>query len=178
MSFPKFFSCALLSAASLLLAGCPSGDDTKKAVGTATQKTVGAAKGALSGIAEGIEEGRKETTGLDGAKVVSKYAEMEGIIGLEILAVADNESGRATLTLGFANSAEHPVRITFPNPSSDIMLLDHDGYVTRLSHGPLEVTIPAKAKDKAEFSFEMPAAKAANLRFLGQDIPLKPASAQ
>lgn len=178
MSFSKVFPFALLASASLLLTGCPSGDDTKKVVGAATKKTIGSAKGALSGIAEGIEEGRKETVGIDGAKVISKYAEMQGLVGLEILTVTDDAQGRATLTIGFANSAEHPVRLTLPNQSSDIMLLDQDGYVARLSHGPMEITIPPKAKDKAEFSFELPAAKAATLRFLGQDIPLQPVPAQ
>ena len=176
MKLSKLFSFALLSSASLLLVGCPSGDDTKKVVGAATKKTIGSAKGALSGIAEGIEEGRKETVGIDGARVISKYAEMQNLVGLEILSLEGSEGGSATITLGFANSAEHPVRITFANRATDVMLLDHDGYVTRLDHGPLEITIPAKAKDKAEFSFALPAAKAATLRFLGHDISLKPAA--
>lgn len=173
----KIFACLAAVFAALLLTGCPSGNTTKKAVGTVTRKTVETAKGVFSGIAEGVDEGRKQTTGVDGASVVTTFAEMQERVGCEILGIEDDTTrGVVIVTLGLANETDAPIRVSGLASSDQVMLLDKSGYVTRIRRAPSEVTIPAKAKEKAQLEFNGKAADFVTLRLLGGEVSLPGAS--
>jgi hypothetical protein len=164
----------LLGCSALAFAGCPSGDSTKKAVAAVTKKTVGATKSALAGVAEGIDEGRKEAVGRDGAHIVTTYAEITKLLGIELLAVGADDKGHLRVTLGFANNADRPVCVSGWSAKSEIMVLDKNGYVKRLTTDLKEFTIPAKAKDKVDFLFDNVAPDdAVTMRFFEGEISLK-----
>ena len=157
----------------LALTGCPSGDSTKKAVGTVTRKTVETAKGVFSGVAEGIDEGRKQTTGVDGASVVTTFAEMQDKVRCEILGIEENaENDMVMITLGLANDTDAPIRVSGLGASDQVMLLDKSGYVGRVRRAPMDVTIPAKAKEKAVLVFNGKVKDFVTLRIIGGEISL------
>ncbi|MDF9826723.1 hypothetical protein M2103_001601 [Ereboglobus sp. PH5-5] len=169
----KCFAGLTAGFAILALTGCPSGNSTKKVVGTVTKKTVETAKGVFSGISEGIDEGRKQTTGVDGASVATTFAEMQGKVSFEILSVEDDETrGAVIVTLGLANETDAPIRVSGLAASDQVMLLDKSGYVARVQRAPTNVTIPAMAKEKARLEFTGKAADFATLRLLGGEVSL------
>ncbi|MDR3229601.1 MAG: hypothetical protein LBT53_09420 [Puniceicoccales bacterium] len=172
MAQRNLFIGALLACAGLVFTGCPSGESTKNAVAAAAKKTVGVAKSAVAGVAQGVDEGRKETVGLDGAHVVSTYAEITKLLGIELLKVGADDKGHLRVTLGFANNTDTPVRMSGWGTKTEILVLDKDGYVKRLTKDLPEITIPAKAKDKVDFHFDIAPDKAVTMRFFEGEISL------
>ncbi|MDR2981272.1 MAG: hypothetical protein LBV12_03390 [Puniceicoccales bacterium] len=171
----NFLSSAMLCAAVFCLTGCP-GESTKKAVSTVTGKTVENVKGTFAGISEGIDEGRKQVIGPDGAIVLTSLVGMDGKLSAEILKVEQGSPSYIFVTVGFANETEQDYRLT--KIFDTAMLLDKEGYVTRLSGDIDDVTVPAKAKDKTTLKFEGTLGNFAKIRISGKDYPLPSTDAE
>jgi len=161
----------VLSALLPVLSSCSCGDTARSVASTLTEKTVETAKGAAAGVTSGIEEGRKGTVGLDGAQVLTSWSDMKGKASVEILSVKGDETGTVEVTLGVSNSTDQPIRLTGLTGQS-VMLLDKDGYISRLERGPLELTVPQHAKDKAALVFKGKAADFVTLRLLGGELAM------
>jgi hypothetical protein len=134
-----------------LLAAC-SGDNAEKAASGAVSKAVELAKGAATGASKGVEEGRKASTSVDGAVIVSSGEELRAALTGNVLATKEDESTQ--VTLGFANDGGAPVRVTELSQGNHVTGLDSDGYACSTLHASDEFTVPPKAKLKVELSFQ------------------------
>lgn len=134
-----------------LLATC-SGDNAEKAASGAVSKAVELAKGAATGASKGVEEGRKASTSVDGAVIVSSGEELKIALTGTVLGVATD--GSTLATLGFANDGEAPVRVTDLSQGNHVTGLDDEGYACSTLQAVDEFTVPAKAKLKVEFDFQ------------------------
>ncbi|MBD9479973.1 hypothetical protein [Pseudoxanthomonas sp. PXM02] len=143
-------SLALFSIAYLLVA-C-SGDNAEKAASGAVSKAVELAKGAATGASKGVEEGRKASTSIDGAVIVSSGDELKAALTGTVLSADKDESAR--VTLGFANDGDAPVRVTELSQGNHVTGLDSEGYACSTVQAVDEFTVPAKAKLKVEFGFQ------------------------
>ncbi|CAN7244814.1 hypothetical protein LJR143_000900 [Pseudoxanthomonas sp. LjRoot143] len=143
-------SIALFSIA-CLLAAC-SGDNAEKAASGAVSKAVELAKGAATGASKGVEEGRKASTSIDGAVIVSSGDELKAALTGAVLAADKDEPAR--VTLGFANDGDAPVRVTELSQGNHVTGLDSEGYACSTVHVVDEFTVPAKAKLKVELGFQ------------------------
>jgi hypothetical protein len=168
----KLITVGLLGCIGLAFTACPSSESTKNAVAVVTKKTVGVTKSAIAGVAEGIDAGRKETVGFDGAHVVSTYAEITKLLTIELLKADADDKGHLRVTLGFANDTDAPVRLSGWSAKAEILVLDKNGYVKRLTNDLPQTTIPAKAKDKVDFLFDIAPEDAVTMRFFEGEISL------
>lgn len=134
-----------------LLAAC-SGDNAEKAASGAVSKAVELAKGAATGASKGVEEGRKASTSVDGASIVSSGEELKASLTGSVLAIMTN--GATSATLGFANEGDAPVRVTELSQGNHVTGLDGEGYACNTLQAADQFTVPAKAKLKVEFTFE------------------------
>lgn len=136
-----------------LLAAC-SGDNAEKAASGAVSKAVELAKGAATGASKGVEEGRKASSSVDGAVIVSNGAELKAALtGTVLTAKSDASTQVAQVTLGFANDGAAPVRVTDLSQGNHVTGLDAEGYACTTLHAGDEFTVPAKAKLKVDLSF-------------------------
>lgn len=150
-----FPAARLLPAALVLPLGCK--DVTSEVVSKAVQ----AGKDTASGIAEGIDEGRKSGSSTDGALVISKLSELEPHGALQVRPGADNE-----LELIVDNRSDRPLRLT----KLDALALDPEGFAIQPTQSPSDMTVPARAKDKAKIVFPAEGKKLAKLRVWGEDL--------
>jgi hypothetical protein len=134
-----------------LLAAC-SGDNAEKAASGAVSKAVELAKGAATGASKGVEEGRKASTSVDGALIVSSGEELKTALTGAVLGVKTD--GATEVILGFANDGDVPVRVTDLSQGNHVTGLDSDGYACSTLHAGDEFTVPPKAKLKVELSFQ------------------------
>ena len=134
-----------------LLAAC-SGDNAEKAASGAVSKAVELAKGAATGASKGVEEGRKASTSVDGALIVSSGEELKTALTGTVLSVATE--GSTVVTLGFANEGDAPVRVTELSQGNHVTGLDGEGYACSTLQAADEFTVPPKAKLKVEVSFQ------------------------
>lgn len=134
-----------------LLAAC-SGDNAERAASGAVSKAVELAKGAATGASKGVEEGRKASTSVDGAVIVSSGEELKIALTGTVLGVATD--GPTVATLGFANDGDAPVRVTELSQGNHITGLDSEGYACSTVQAVDEFTVPAKAKLKVDMRFD------------------------
>jgi len=134
-----------------LLAAC-SGDNAEKAASGAVSKAVELAKGAATGASKGVEEGRKASTSVDGALIISSGDELKTALTGTVLGVTTD--GTTSVTLGFANEGDAPVRVTELSQGNHVTALDGEGYACSTLRAGDEFTVPPKAKLKVEMSFQ------------------------
>ncbi len=134
-----------------LLAAC-SGDNAEKAASGAVSKAVELAKGAATGASKGVEEGRKASTSVDGAVIVSSGEELKAALTGTVLSTDKDEPTR--VMLGFANDGDAPVRVTELSQGNRVTGLDSEGYACSTVQAVDEFTVPAKAKFKVELVFQ------------------------
>lgn len=136
-----------------LLVAC-SGDSAEKAATGAVSKAVELAKGAATGASKGVEEGRKASTSVDGAVIVSSGDELTAALtGAVLTAKNDASTQLAQVTMGFVNDGAAPVRVTDLSQGNHVTGLDGEGYACTTLHPGDEFTVPAKAKLKVDLSF-------------------------
>ena len=157
-----------LSLACLLVA-C-SGDNAEKAASGAVSKAVELAKGAATGASKGVEEGRKASTSVDGALIVSSGEELKTALTGAVLGVETD--GATEVTLGFANEGDVPVRVTDLSQGNHVTGLDSDGYACNTLHAGDEFTVPPQAKLKVELSFQCADKALATVRLYGIEYPV------
>jgi hypothetical protein len=146
-------STSLLSmvAMSMLLAAC-SGENAEKAASGAVSKAVELAKGAATGANRGVDEGRKATTSVDGALIVSSGEELKAALTGSVLSAKKDDATQ--VTLGFTNDGAAPVRVTELSQGGHVTGLDNEGYACTTLQAGDEFTVPAKAKLKVDMRFD------------------------
>lgn len=149
ISYKHVLLVALLGGATV---GC-SGDNAEKAAAGAVSKAVELAKGAATGAGKGVEEGRKASTSADGAVIVSNGKELASALAGEVLQ-AEQSEGATSVTLGFSNAGDVPVRVTDLSVNNHVTALDQDGYACSTGNSDSEFTVPAKAKLKVKMAFD------------------------
>ncbi|MCE0555941.1 MULTISPECIES: hypothetical protein [unclassified Motilimonas] len=141
-----------------------------------TKEVVSFTKDFFGGINEGVDEGRANTTSVDGAIVVTNLEEFEQHLLVEILTVESvAESNNLRVEVGFKNQSDKQVRIANLDDQGNVLLIDSDGYITRLTHVSRhlsELTIPAKAGQKHDFIFNADISKADKLRIWQKEMEL------
>jgi hypothetical protein len=143
-----FVSVVLL--ATVALAAC-SGDNAEKAAAGTVSKAVELVKGAATGANKGVEEGRKASTSVDGALIVTSGKELGSSLRGEVLEAKAGEA--VVVTLGFTNPGDVPVRVTELAQNNHVTALDGEGYACTTRSVDDEFTVPAKAKLKVEMAF-------------------------
>lgn len=143
----------LLSAAvvSIMLVAC-SGENAEKAASGAVSKAVELAKGAATGASKGVEEGRKASTSVDGALIVSSGEELKAVLAGSVLSAKKGDA--IQVTLGFTNDGTAPVRVTELSLGGHVTGLDNEGYACTTLQADDEFTVPAKAKLKVDMRFD------------------------
>lgn len=161
-------SVVLLTA--VALAAC-SGDNAEKAASGTVSKAVELVKGAATGASKGAEEGRKASTSVDGALIVSSGKELGSSLSGEVLEAKAGEA--VVVTLGFANPGEVPVRVTELAQNNHVTALD-EGYACATQSVDDEFTVPAKAKLKVEMAFACGGKTIAKVRLFDTEYPVSP----
>ena len=163
----------LLGVCAALGLGC-SGDMWKSCTSTVVEESVEATKEVSSGVKEGIEEGRKSGESLDGARLITDLAELKIVGGVEVYELAGG-AGSTTVVLAFSNNADVPLRIS----GMELEVLDDEGFVAKPS-SPLrnELTVPPKAKDKAEATYPLEPHRIQTVRLWGEDLELPAVEAE
>lgn len=163
-------------AAAVAMAGCDVGDATKDVTAGVVSTTVEATKGVAGGVKEGIKEGRKGTRSLDGARVLSTADEVAEATTLTVF-TARPAGDRFEVVLAVENTTDEPVHLVGLSEEGGALLVDAEGFSTRLAARDLKamskaIAVPPKAKVKAPLMFDPPDAAAATVRVWGQDLAL------
>jgi hypothetical protein len=146
-----------------------SGDWMRSCTSTVVGETVEAGKEVTKGVVEGIEDGRKQGASVDGATLVSSWAELEAVGSLVVFDLTAEGEG-CLVTLAVVNDGEGPLRLT----NLAISGLDVDGFVlTATSDAPSQVTVPAHAKDKVQVRFSVQPDRLGVVRIWGKDLPVR-----
>lgn len=161
----------VILASALMLLGC-SGEKTRKTTSKVTGKTVENIKGMLTGVVDGVEEGRKQTIGLDGALVVTTKEDLAGKVGISVYRLEDNPSGNAMLTFALSNQLDVPVRVSGLAQGHNMVMLDPEGFAITLVSRERDITIPPRAKERAAFIFGAPASQCKTFRLFGEEVAL------
>lgn len=147
----KAWTAASLILLATALTAC-SGDNAEQAASGAVAKAVELAKGAATGASKGVEEGRKASSSVDGAVIVTNGPELKAALTGEVLEAKTGEA--IAVTLGFANNGGAPVRVTELAQNNHVTGLDGDGYACTTQSTQDEFTVPAKAKLKVAMNFD------------------------
>lgn len=151
--------------------------DSKETAAEATKNVIKIGKDILGGVNQGVDEGRKESTGIDGAVVVTNIDELEKSVDIELLMVRSlSNDQRTEVEIGFKNKSNTPIRIANLDDKATVILLDTDGYAQELDNNnrhSAEITIPASAGKKHSFLFNIPVSKAKILRLWNKDYEIK-----
>jgi hypothetical protein len=132
-----------------------SGEVATGVTSTVVGKAVEVGKGTARGLAEGVERGRRDGESLDGARLVSSWADLEGRGEIAVVDTsAATDSGEIEVTLAFVNDGDEPLRVT----GLQVVALDADGFVLTPAAPPPSLTVPPHAKDRRV------------LRFRGEDV--------
>jgi hypothetical protein len=168
---------ALLVLLVLLSPYISSCSDSKETAAEATKNVIKYGKEILGGVNQGVDEGRKESVGIDGAVVVTNINELEKNVDIELLLVRSLFNDQKTeIEIGFKNKSDTPIRIANLDDKTTVLLLDTDGYAQELDSGnrhTAELTIPASAGKKHVFLFNIPVSKAKTLRLWNKDYEIK-----
>ncbi len=142
----------------LALAGC-TGERAKEATSAVIGKAVEVSKGTASGIVEGMKEGRAEAPSVDGARVISRWDQLEGagsITVLKKLAAGDHTA----VELALENTGDVPLRFS----GLSFLALDDEGFTLEVSAPSTEQTVPPKARSRLTVQVTAAPAKVAKLR--------------
>jgi len=167
-------SVVLLTAAVLSvcsLSAC-SGDNAEKAASGTVSKAVELVKGAATGASKGVEEGRKASTSVDGAMIVSSGKELGSSLTGEVLEARTGDP--IVVTLGFANPGDMPVRVTELAQNNHVTALDGEGYACATQSVVDEFTVPAKAKLKVDMAFACGGKAIAKVRLFDTEYVVSP----
>ncbi|MBL8254994.1 MAG: hypothetical protein JNJ62_00170 [Pseudoxanthomonas mexicana] len=156
---------------SIMLAAC-SGENAEKAASGAVSKAVELAKGAATGASKGVDDGRKASTSIDGAVIVSSGAELKASLTGGVLAAQKDDA--TLVTLGFANEGAAPVRVTELSQGGHVTGLDGEGYACTTLQAGDEFTVPAKAKLKVEMRFDCTDKTLAKVRLYDVEYAVAP----
>ena len=134
-----------------------------------------------SGMAQGMKQGadtlQSELDGLDGAKVISSAAELQGSASVRVYKVEERD-GKCFVTLAVKNSGDVPLRLAGLNREQQVLLLDEEGF----AHAPVDglertLSVPARAAVKQTYVFSGLEGKAKSLRLYGVGFPVDGAPA-
>ena len=164
-------SMSVVLLAAFALAAC-SGDNAEKAASGTVSKAVELVKGAATGASKGVDEGRKASTSVDGALIVSSGKELGASLSGEVLEAKAGEA--VVVTLGFANPGDVPVRVTELAQNNHVTALDGEGYACTTQSVDDEFTVPAKAKLKVEMAFACGDKAIAKVRLFDTEYTVSP----
>ena len=160
----------------LLCLGCDVGDLSKTVTEGAVSTAIEATKGVADGFNDGVAEGRKGATSVDGSQVLSTHAEIASSTQIDVIEVLEF-GDRAQVVLSVENLTHTPVHLIGLHDEGGALLIDGEGFATRLDESSLEalgkaIEVPPNAKVKATLVFEAAASEATAVRVWGQDLPV------
>ena len=164
-------SMSVVLLAAVALAAC-SGDNAEKAAAGTVSKAVELVKGAATGASKGVEEGRKASTSVDGALIITSGKELGSSLSGEVLEAKAGDT--VVVTLGFVNAGDVPVRVTELAQNNHVTALDGEGYACTTQSVDDEFTVPAKAKLKVEMAFACGGKTIAKVRLFDAEYPVSP----
>ena len=152
-----------------------SGDSTKEGTASVVGKLVEHSKGVVEGIQEGADQGREGVEGTGGARTLTKGEDILAAVKLEALAAKRSEA-EFEVTVAFVSEEDRPLHIAGVRDEGNALLIDAEGFATKLLRADATIEVPAKAKTRVSLFFEAPANDPTLIRLWGQDLSLPSAA--
>lgn len=159
--FTLLFACLLSTAC--------SGEFWRGCTSAVVGKTVETTKEVTTGVAEGLEEGRKRGTSVDGATLVSKFADFDGIGGASVYSIDALDGSAAKVVIALENTSDHPLRVS----GMSVTALDKEGFVKKPEQEARSpITVPPRAKEQVELIFPLMADQVGAVRLWDNDLSM------
>lgn len=162
----------------LMLGSAYAQDNLKDEVASGIKQLITNSKDIVDGIQQGLSDSKKSSTYSDQMIIIGDSKGVEKSLTINVSKVKKLDNNRYELTVAIKNSEDKPACLTALDQVDNIMLIDNEGFASRLSDNIAfptnrdDVVLPAKAGLRIKWVFDDVEETPATIRLYGKDFKI------